>query len=100
MGAIWTAPLASKGALLDFDPYMVKWKDKDALFPDTPQAMFYIEYGLAQVAAARSGAPGLVCEGVTPPRSRSRNAIDSRRRSTGMAFPRSPAPDDSGRTDR
>lgn len=34
MGAIWTAPLASKGALLDFDPYMVKWKDKDALFPD------------------------------------------------------------------
>lgn len=64
------------------------------------QAMFYIEYGLAQVAAARSGAPGLVCEGVTPPRSRSRNAIDSRRRSTGMAFPRSTAPDDSGRTDR
>lgn len=34
MGAIWTAPLASKGALLDFDPYMVKWQDKDALFPD------------------------------------------------------------------
>lgn len=65
-----------------------------------PQAMSYIEYGLAQVAAARSGAPGLVCEGVTPPRSRSRNAIDSRRRSTGVAFPRSPAPDDSGRTDR
>lgn len=34
LGAIWTAPLADKGALLDLGPYMDKWADKDKIFPE------------------------------------------------------------------
>lgn len=34
LGAIWTAPLADKGALLDLGPYMDKWTDKDKIFPE------------------------------------------------------------------